>query len=271
MDIPLKQNQKIIMAAMNPVACARLYIFMQRILFEELLGIKIETNDIKKTYPRIDESITSDTRFQNEYKRKFGIEFNELMKYDPPLGQALAIILCTEETGKNTLHGHANAQTTLKPELLESLAGHKFLEVIVCRIIDSIYKTELPASVHVRLVAVHEIGGIQKARMSRETPPEVNSNADMSQINTFGTHVAATVNLHGHITPGACDPKGKYVPRLCRMGKGSKLASNTEAVELESITDFFNNEVVYVKAVISDRLPKTFVHNREPGMGKFYK
>ena len=53
-NIPIKQHQKNMMAAMNPVAVGNLYRTMQKIFFEELLGVKIENDSNKKTLPRCD-------------------------------------------------------------------------------------------------------------------------------------------------------------------------------------------------------------------------
>jgi hypothetical protein len=39
------------------------------------------------------------------------------------------------------------------------------------KIIDSTFKTELPAALHFKVAACHDIGNIMKPRYSRQAPP----------------------------------------------------------------------------------------------------
>lgn len=57
--IPLKQSQRNAIASMNPMAVGRFFLFIQKILAEEILGIQIMTNKVKKTFPRMDESLSN--------------------------------------------------------------------------------------------------------------------------------------------------------------------------------------------------------------------
>jgi hypothetical protein len=92
-------------------------------------------------------------------------------KAQPPLGQAIAALAVVEEQKRATLHTHAAAWTTLKPDVLQCIAGHEFLTTLAFRIVRSIYNTELPATVHIRHAAVNEIGKFDKLRTAREVPP----------------------------------------------------------------------------------------------------
>jgi hypothetical protein len=137
---------------------------------------------------------------------------------------------------------HLMAFSSLKPELLQALAGLKFWEEKLLRIIDSIFKTELPPVVHFRIAACYDIGNITKPRFSRQTPPGdlwVNSGSD---DNTFrkayvqmGQEVIGCTGIHGHVFPGACDPKYKDPSgvRICRFGKKSALNDGTTFIQLE--------------------------------------
>jgi hypothetical protein len=57
-EIPLQQSQKVLMAGDNPIAVAKLFKFLQTVLFEQLLGIAIDSGgSVKKTFPRMDDSV----------------------------------------------------------------------------------------------------------------------------------------------------------------------------------------------------------------------
>ena len=159
----------------------------------------------------------------------------------PPLGQGLAGLGVTEEQKKGTLHTHAAIWTTLKSELLSCIAGHKFLTQIVGRVIDSIFKTELPPTILFLDAACHELGSAPKLRTSREIPPQIFGEEDvhdpLSHFNAFVDRTVQSVQIHQHRHPnGACTPKSAVQGCItqCRLAKKSPIvhSDHTRVVEV---------------------------------------
>ena len=242
LNLPVKQNQKITMASMNSVAVARLYSEMQRILFTLLLGMEITTNTSSHlTYPRCDHSMMDDPNYNNYFKKYYHQKQMPFNTNQPPLGQGLAGLGVTEEQKKGTLHTHAAIWTTLKSELLSCIAGHKFLTQIVGRVIDSIFKTELPPTILFLDAACHELGSTPKLRTSREIPPQIFGEEDvhdpLSHFNAFVDRTVQSVQIHQHRHPnGACTPKSAVQGCItqCRLAKKSPIvhSDHTRVVEV---------------------------------------
>lgn len=244
LKIPLTQNQKVHMTSLDPVSVARLYIFMQKCLFHDLLGIAIGGSSTKKTFPRADTSVSGDhlsTALKSKYKDLMGDHINITQ---PPLGQALDALAVTEEQKNLTLHTHAVAVTTLKPEILQLAGGHAYLQERVCRIIGSIYKAELPLAVHLKHALCHGSQRLPKPKMSRQLPPtsvvvtmgqEGGSTTDEKAVVRFAEQCVMTTQIHSHNHPGACTPKKKKDyegPLHCRLAKGTPLSASTSVMEL---------------------------------------
>ena len=226
LKIPFSQNAKCALAAMNPVTVARCYSKMQEIVFEDLLGISIHCKNSIKTLPRVDASLVDEPNpiFLAKYKAMYTGKY--FSKNQPVLAQALAALAVNEEHKKKTLHTHFLAMTTLKPELLQSIAGHTFLQSHICRIIDSMFKAEVPAHLHFRYAVSQEINKFPGRRMTRDYLSVISTETIASMSNA----VVMNTGIHGHIHPGACTPKkvnfeGKL---LCRFGKPNVLSDSTK-------------------------------------------
>jgi hypothetical protein len=102
--LPITPVQKNMIAAMNPVATARFYKFLQKIFFEKLLGISIDDSSIKKTLPRKDDSLRNPNLPVKIKETISGIFGGNVEHHVPPLGQALAALAVTEEQKKNIAH-----------------------------------------------------------------------------------------------------------------------------------------------------------------------
>ena len=202
----------------------------------------------------------------------------------PPLGQALAVLAVNEEQKRKTLHTHAVAWTDVPPAMLQLLAGRTYLETLVHRAINSMYKTEIPAPLHLQSTMCYEIGSADKPRMARETPPicppidTATQTIEEQQsirfehakaLRRFAQTVAMTTNIHGHVTPGTCDPKNKPPPHLemkCRLGKGSPMQDNNDVIQLAEVEDSQDRdafEIVPLQPPPRGLLPK----DRVPGTG----
>jgi hypothetical protein len=147
------------------------------------------------------------------------------------LGQALAALLVTEEQKRKCLHGHLVAWLTMKPLILQHVAGHKCLEQRLCNIIKQIYKTEIPSTMHF-VFGVDSIKGVSQPRRAGLLPDIKASHAELL---TFGMDQGPATQIHQHRSPGTCDPKKKppnNQPMKCRMGMKVALADKTEAVEI---------------------------------------
>jgi hypothetical protein len=98
--LPITPVQKNMIAAMNPVATATFYIFLQKISFEKLLGISIDDSSIKKTLPRKDDSLRNPNLPVKVKDTISGIFGGNVKHHIPPLGQTLAALGVTEEQKK---------------------------------------------------------------------------------------------------------------------------------------------------------------------------
>lgn len=252
------------MVTNNPDSAARLYKFMMKVLFELLLGLEIHSSNIKKTLPRPDDSVMigDNPAYIKRYKDMYPPK--RYTTRQPPLGQGLAALAVTEEQKKDTLHTHAIAMTTLKPEVLQTAAGHQYLQSLVFHTIDSIYKTEIPATLHIKYSALHELGQLPKERMSRKLPPLVEKKTDMHQVLKFANDVVlTTAGIHAHKKPGACVPKMKSSggQELCRFGKSTRLVEGTQVIQLAPPDDPTSNDVHIVN--VSSPEPDIFIKSRE--------
>ena len=271
-NIPLKQSQKAHMASLNPVSTAKLYAFMQRALFKELLGIDIDSSSLKKTMPRVDSSLTEELNpdFLQKYKGMYGKSFTTGLA---ALGQALAALGVTEEQRRKVLHTHVIAMTTLKAEILQTIVGHKFLEHVISRVIDSIYKCELPAEVHCKVALCSGIKALQSERMSRSIPPSIPpsdnglapSDNELANLK-FSIACAATTNIHAHQSPGACDPKRNEPDgsKKCRFGMCNPHCANTSVSQLQEDP---GNRTSFLIGPITEIDPSCLVQNRESNIG----
>lgn len=244
--IPFTQNQKVEMASRNPIATARIFQITMEILLNELLGLETDRpydkNNFKKTLPRVDESVTT-SRAAKLYADDLKQVFKHSVKLDgefiphmPPLGQGLAAVVPIEEHKKKSLHGHAVAWTTLKPEILQNVADHKLLTDKITKIINERFCTELPSSNHFNVIIRNEILKEAKPRLSRELPPPCSTQSEVENAKIFGNQVASINNIHEHRHPGACTPKDKthyYGELRCRLCQPSIMCSGCKFIQLK--------------------------------------
>jgi hypothetical protein len=149
--IPGKHNDRVFIAATHPNETTALYEYLQRVLFEYLLGIESSTKR-KKSLPRPDPSVFTNGELSIEAAAHFEAMFgsDRYTLKPPPLGQAFAALMVTEEQQRTTLHGHLIAWTTALPEVLQSVAGHTYLQECVSRLLSAIIKAEIPPTLHVQ-------------------------------------------------------------------------------------------------------------------------
>lgn len=104
LTIPLRQKAQ--KAFENPICTAGLYQFMNEVSFSLLFGMDIHTSHIRKTYPRIDASITFEDIPNEEignacraFKEKFKAMYppGKVTSKQPPLGQGLGELAVTKE------------------------------------------------------------------------------------------------------------------------------------------------------------------------------
>ena len=274
MQIPFKQYEKLNMAARNPVSTALHYQFMNDLVFTHLLGMTMTPGGEGplKTRPRFDKSIATQSNqfFKLRYETFLG-KGKSLV--DPPLGRGLAGMAVTEEQKKLTLHTHAAVMTTLKPAVLQSLAGHAFLEKLILHIISGIYKTELPAVVHFKSMALHEAKQLPKRRFSRDVFRISSSDDESTQKRKFCEFVsemASTTNKHHHIHPGACTPKpSKFrneADKLqCRFALKAPECPASHVVEITESHGEDGRTSIKVEKVISKIDPLCLRKNRPVG------
>jgi hypothetical protein len=171
---------------------------------------------------------------------------------------------------KKTLHMHLIAFTTMKPELLQCLAGVPMWEKRILKIIDSIFKTEIPVAVHFKNAACYNIGNMTKPRYSRQVPPGdtwKSSGSDMTMFRVsyeqMAQEVVACTGVHGHVYPGACASKWKNPTggRICRFGKKTALNDGTCFIQLEKDPDPENPNNVIIRD-LDARAMNTFGYNR---------
>ena len=193
---------------LNPAALSRLYIFLQRILFECVLGLRTVSGPrgaswggYKRTLPRVDDSLlgVGDWAFlQRDSKFKSILEsymaaikpcFYHNVGY--PLGEGLAALAVNEEQKRITLHTHVVGWTTMSPEMVQSAAGHRYIEECLVKVMSSIFKTELPPHIMFKHQALHVISRLPKNRVERMSPP-----AAPSPITTPAVNMAAAEAQH---------------------------------------------------------------------------
>jgi hypothetical protein len=197
--------------------------------------------------------------FKDRYCALLGIERSHKIQ-EPPLGRGLAALAVVEENKRNTLHAHVMFWSTLKPELLQLIAGSVYFERVVCNIIDSIYRTELPPEVHLRHALLYEICQLRKPRMARETPYNLQNPEELTR---FADKVGMTVGIHTHLRDTCVHESQRlHVVQKCRMGKGTRLQDRTEVVQL-SVDD---NDALLIQPP-SLRSPSSLRANIEHGVG----
>ena len=147
--------------------------------------------------------------------------------------QSIAILGVIEEAKRKTQHLHLLSWNKCKPEMLECLSSYSFWANKICIIVDSIFKTELPASLHLKIILQHEVGNVEKPRSSREQPG--------GDISINGNKVASLTGIHKHML-SSCVANGQSIEWLhrqtdinkctCRFGYGCRMCNTTKFVEI---------------------------------------
>ena len=191
--------------------------------------------------------------------------------------QSTASLGVVEESKRLTLHSHWLNWNKFKPEMLESLSAYEFWCTRLCHIVDSVFCTQIPPAIHVKIAACYEVGKLQKIRLSREAPcgnildqlnPEINETNGRYNIHQIkeailhtGDKVTSMTSIHGHMIP-SCLPKGQTMASLsretnelkskCRFGYGSRLSSTTKFIQLsvdpnrDNVNDIIIGRCIYI-------------------------
>lgn len=294
LQIPLSQQQKVLLAAMNPVQTSKLYNFMNEVLCEQLMGIKLHSPDVKKSLPRVDESLLSPGSRNScslplpcltlrvyidlppDFKRRLHEMFGgDLRDTTPVLLRALAFLLVTEETKRKALHTHLVAMLQhLKPDFLQCMAGHPYFEKLICKIIDSIFATELPVEILLKDALLKDVGGLPSPRMTRTLPPDITmkdglpctEKEGLDELEKFANRTSGTVNVHRHYSPGTCDPKqlNHDGTKSCRLAKSSPMETSTRVIQLAPDPD---DPQGFLVVPVTPQDPTTLSRNRVMGSG----
>ncbi len=248
--LPMKQYQRANDAAQNPIECAKHFQFLIRVLFEELLGITVEMT--KKSQPRYDSSLQVSEMTLMQMKRRNG---------PPALGQGLAALGVTETQEKLSLHMHAAVWTTMKPQMFQELAGCKYFASKLGHILKTMYKTEIPASMHF-MNACNVIKGIPKKRMAGLLPPQSIDKNDERGLLIFCCECGSSVQIHEHRSPGTCDPKCEVCgKKCCRVAKKSP-AVDMKTCAIELVEDDDAEAGYKILMQLEPRNENTFAKNR---------
>ena len=161
--------------------------------------------------------------------------------------QSTAVVGVVEAAQRMTLHMHALSWNTFKPEMLENLSAYTFWATKLSRIVDSVFKTEIPPLVHLKSMLLYDVGGLPKPRPSREMPGNLDNNIKYSLIDIEkaiiknAERITSLTSVHSHILTSCLRKTVKIETLLsetdpkkvkCRFGYGCKVCCKTKFLEI---------------------------------------